>query len=330
MESIKFEFPGVQTICWCEDHLVDWVSGCMAIELDGAIRESRVSYGYKFNAAVQSSCGRYAVIYEKCGTKGLVLRDGEIVREINRSYYHADVYEYPLAIYSRQNEEPVLAHCPDGYNVLVLEELVTGKPLIEGFDRESPDYFHSRLTVSSDGNALISAGWVWHPFDCLEAYDISQPLESITRLDSPLKIPRIDGEVSSADFIDSSRILVCTSQESLDDDDFDGSAVGPSSIAVINIKEANIESIVNDTLEHGTIYVLDGESFLSFYEYPKQISIRTGEVIRAWNHIDSGKQLSSILMGTELPPSIAVDRDNRRFAVAGEDTVSIVTDIPFI
>jgi hypothetical protein len=46
-----------------------------------------VRYGYRFDAATASPDGRFAVIYERLGTKGLLLDDGQIVRELDRSFY---------------------------------------------------------------------------------------------------------------------------------------------------------------------------------------------------------------------------------------------------
>jgi hypothetical protein len=50
-----------------------------------------------------SPSGEFAVIYTRLGTKGLVLHRGKIIREINRSFYHADVYEYPIGLAALKN-----------------------------------------------------------------------------------------------------------------------------------------------------------------------------------------------------------------------------------
>ena len=95
----KLKAPGLRSVLWLEDCLVDWVGGGRFVGLDGSEHSASVYYAYRFDAAVHSSCGTYAVIYERFGTKGLVLKDGRGLREINRSYYHAHVYEYPVAIF---------------------------------------------------------------------------------------------------------------------------------------------------------------------------------------------------------------------------------------
>lgn len=84
---------GVRSLSWQGDTLVDWVSGGNLHSLDGTSRRSYVNWAYGFDRAVTSPDGRFAVIYETLGTKGLVLKDGEFVREINRSFYHASAYE---------------------------------------------------------------------------------------------------------------------------------------------------------------------------------------------------------------------------------------------
>src|SRR5687768_1568490 len=85
------------SLAWSGNDLVDWCAGGTRYSLDGTIQHASVYYAYKFDAALASPGGRYAVIYERLGTKGLVLRDHRVVREINRSYYCAAAYAYPVA-----------------------------------------------------------------------------------------------------------------------------------------------------------------------------------------------------------------------------------------
>lgn len=66
----------VQTLAWCEDHLVDWAGGHARYHLDGTVRAPvHSSYGARFDAAVASVAGRHAVVYERLGTKALLIRD---------------------------------------------------------------------------------------------------------------------------------------------------------------------------------------------------------------------------------------------------------------
>ena len=66
-------------LCWSPDGSVMYHTDSPTGRIDA----------YRFDAACVSPSGGYAVIYERLGTKGLLLRDGVIVREIDRSFYHA-------------------------------------------------------------------------------------------------------------------------------------------------------------------------------------------------------------------------------------------------
>ena len=96
--------PGknVRSLTWSKNELIDWVAGGSRYRLDGSAFDSRICYAYRFDAAVASPNGQFAVIYERLGTKGLVLHEGKVLREINRSFYHADVYEYPICLWTDQ------------------------------------------------------------------------------------------------------------------------------------------------------------------------------------------------------------------------------------
>src|SRR5262249_3427266 len=116
------------------------------------------------------------------GTKGLVVRGSEQVREVNRSYYHASAYEYPIAVFTLPEGTPALVHCPDQYNKLEIEELQTGRRLTTRAG-EPVDFFHSRLQVSPGGKYLLSAGWVWHPLDMIQIFRLSEVLDCPGALD---------------------------------------------------------------------------------------------------------------------------------------------------
>jgi hypothetical protein len=70
-----FPAPGIRSLCWRGDELVDWVGGGRAFTLDGTERRASVRYAYRFDAATASRDGRVAVIYERLGTKGLLLKE---------------------------------------------------------------------------------------------------------------------------------------------------------------------------------------------------------------------------------------------------------------
>ena len=320
----KFNISSIRSLCWSEDTLVDWVGGGRTLSLDGHIEDSRVRYAFGFDAAVTSPCGHFAVIYQKLGTKGVILRDGKFLREINRSFYHADAYEYPIAIFRTKSERVLIAHCPDEYCQLELEDIETGERLTASEDRKPSDFFHSRLRVSPDGKWMLSAGWLWHPWGTLAVFDIEAALLDPKMLDCSASLPPIEGEVSAAEFLPDSQILLWTSDETLSGDDADPVAIGKNSIAIINPLRNSITSCIQVAEPVGTLMPIDTEFAVGFYEHPKLISLKSGEVTMRWTAINSGNQTSSILLGDITVPPIACDSKNKRFAVADGDSVSVV------
>src|SRR5687768_6433559 len=95
--------PGQQppvSLCWRGDELVDWVRGGDSWTEERGFVSASLSWGYgRFNSAVGDPSGRWAVVHERTGTAGLLLRDGQVVREIHRSTYHADAYFYPVCLF---------------------------------------------------------------------------------------------------------------------------------------------------------------------------------------------------------------------------------------
>jgi hypothetical protein len=68
------------------------------------------------------------VIYKRLGTKALLLKDGKFVREMNRSFYHANVYAYPVCLLRGPDNRILVAHCPDEYNRIELDDASRGAP----------------------------------------------------------------------------------------------------------------------------------------------------------------------------------------------------------
>jgi hypothetical protein len=311
----------MRSLCWNDDALVDWVAGGAVLHLDGTLERGPVNYAFRFDAATTSPCGEFAVIYEKLGTKGLVLHRGEVVREINRSFYHAHVYEYPVAIFRSASGRVFLAHCPDEYCRLELEDIVTGERVRESMTRKPADLFHSRLRVSPNGQWLLSAGWVWHPFGVAAVLDLEAALRNSEVLDRAIEMPEINGEVAAAEFLPNNRLLVATSEDSLGNE---GSVVDANAVAIIDVDKREITSQSSTHEPIGSLMAVDEEVAVSFFEHPKLFSLRTGAVLERWETIKSGKQTSSIIgSGGSIPP-IAVDVARRRFAVADDSCVQVV------
>ena len=217
-ERIVLPTPGApQSLCWSGDTLVDWASGGILHGLDGRSVGPHVRYAYHFDAAVMSPDGRHAVLYERLGTKALLLKQGKILRELHRSFYHAHVYEYPVALHTLPGGRTLLAHCPDEYCRLELEDAETGERLTRR-DGRPADVFHSRLQFSRDGRFLLSAGWVWHPVDVVQVFDVSRALEQPASLDEPLELSLGEGFVESHQALFGARDTVLLECEGLDED----------------------------------------------------------------------------------------------------------------
>lgn len=218
-----------------------------------------------------------------------------------------------------------MIHCPANYCDIEIEDVETGECLTKSDKRESQDVFHSRLAVSSDGKWLMSAGWVWHPLSVVHVYDLQQALNDPCLLDSGEVAPPGMWELSSAAFADGDVIAVGTSDEFYGyGDDKTDNQPGENSIALWSIGASSYSAVVG--LEHasGTIMVVSDRFVISMYEHPRLIDLETGQTIHEWSHIDSGKQTSSITWD-KLPPPIALDSRNARFAIVQDKTIRIIT-----
>src|SRR4051794_13784117 len=94
-----FELPNASTILWDGDRLVDVLSG-VSLTLAGSVSPGLRGTAYPFDRAIGVRNGEvfWSVAYENRGTKGLLFKDGEVQRELNRSYYFAKEYDYPVAL----------------------------------------------------------------------------------------------------------------------------------------------------------------------------------------------------------------------------------------
>lgn len=320
----------IHSLCWDGGGLVDWVEGGNRYVLNGDVTSPWIGYGYLFDSAVQSPSGRYAVIYDRRGTKGLILERGLPVREINRSYYEANTYEYPVALLSMQDGSELLIHCPDKYNVLEVEETSTGERLTRAVGRDPIDLFHSRLSPSRSCTRILSAGWYWHPWDTMLVADVAAAIGNPVLLGSWDNVPVWDVEVSSATFIDDDRVVFSTSgetdkydEEAVDAEDSGCIRVRPNSIAVMDAvtHKALSSAPTGETL--GTMMPLGPEYVISFYGHPKLVHVPTGEVLCRWEDVPSGKQDSSIIHQIDRVPPMALDPKNNRFAIASEERLIV-------
>lgn len=313
----------VRSLVWDGDELVDWVAGGVRYSLEGESECAHVNYAYEFDAAATSPSGEYQVIYTRLRTKGLVLRRGKVIREINRSFYWAHAYEYPIVLFATADGRELLAHCPEDYHRLEIEDLATGARVTHSQSRDPADFFLSRLAVSPSGRYLMSAGWLWHPLDVVQIYDVDAALNDPTHLDRGGLALNLWADESSATFLDDSRIAV-TQRGECDTDEEDG----PSPVGTLRIFDLETRAeltTIPAPQKLGTMMAVGPDHLLSLYEYPKLIQLPSNQIVHSWPEIRSGTQTSSILVSADrIPPPIALDPTNRRCAIAAEDHIQVL------
>jgi len=326
MNRITLEKTYIKTIDWFDGRIVDWNSAGTAYSLDGTTEIlQKYHFGFRCDASITSEDGVYAFIYQKLGTKGLLLKNGEVLREINRSYYQSAVYEFPAAFLNFKGKT-YLIHCPFEYCRLDFEDVETGEIVTHIPNRESHDIFHSRLEVSPDHKYLMSKGWVWHPLDVIELFDVEQCFANPNLLDKGKCPSDVSSEICSASFIDNEQILICTSNEEQMNDE-DEEPIAPSQIAIWKFKIDEICNPANVNSPFGNIFSIDEKYCWDLYDYPKIINISTGEVVDEIKDISSGKQGSSIIHHLDDLPQIAFNRKTKQIAIAGGDKIEVLSKL---
>jgi hypothetical protein len=319
---LQLPAPKVRSLAWAGDDLIDWVAGAKIYRLNGEIVHARINYAYTFDAAVMSPSCMYAFVYARFGTKGLVLNQGKIVREINRSFYHAHVYEYPATILQLKDGREVLAHCPDDYRRLELEEVATGERLTASPQRKPADFFHSRLAVSPSGSYLVSAGWVWHPVDSVHVYSISDGLADPKHFDGRGLIDAW-AEESSAAFLSDTLLAVSLEGIEPEDEEAERSPL-QREIRVYDLATRALIQTCHPEVRVGAMMVVGSDRVLAMYDHPKLIELASGKVIDEWPQIRSGAQVSSISRESKSPPPMALDAARRRAAFACDDSIYVL------
>ena len=315
----------VNTIDWfSEGFLVDWTHAGNLYGLDGQRGQlAFYSFSYAFDRAITSVDGTYAFIYRNLGTKGLLLKEGELLREINRSYYQAHRYEYPAAFVTVAGSM-YLVHCPVSNNQLDFEEVETGKLVTNVAGRQPGDFFHSRLEVSPDGTFLLSKGWFWHPWDEVKAFDIAACLADPLLLDNTELQPPVGTEVCTAGFLTDELVLLGTSGEEAMDEDLEA-ALPRECVAFWNIRTNELSAPVRVAGKFGNLFPLSEKLAWDLYEHPKLLDLTTGAVVASLLELDSGHQCSSIIGGNT--PAIVFDRATGRIALKTKNEVEVLSPV---
>ena len=256
-----------------------------------------------------------------------MLKSGKLFREINRSYYCAESYEYPAAFVTL-NDITYLIHCPFKYNRLEFENVETGEMITNIPQREPSDVFHSRLEVSPDSRFLMSKGWYWHPRDTVEVFDIAARIANPLLLDNCDLTPGFAMEICTASFINSSQVLIGSTDEIFGDDDDDEKCIAtmvvpPKAIAIWDLQTREVTNVVKVKGEFGNLFAINDEFAWDTFKFPKIINIKTGEIVDSDESFDSGHQNSSIV-GSQAP-QIAFNGQTKQLAIGANEKIEVLT-----
>ncbi len=325
VELTHLENAPHRTLCFQGESLVDWLDGHRHF-LDGRPSERfGVGHGYRFDAAV--GLGDVSVVYEQQGTKGVLRRANgvlapgnfvelgvDLLREIDRSFYQAEVYRFPVALLRLPDGREAIAHCPRGYEVLDLE-LLDGTRLTSR-DGPHPDVFHSRLAASPDGRWLLSLGWVWQPFCVVGVWDVERALREPAHLSSaglPV-MPEWDAEVVGAAF--------CGEQLVVSRDD--------GTLGVFDLREERYVAS-HQVGAAGTLLMAAGPVHVAALDgTPRVYSLATGQEVLTVTGLPAipGEHQPSVSLEPPAFPVVARDPERGRFAVGDGKKISVVTLVP--
>src|SRR6185437_7911145 len=178
ISRLDLAIPRARTLVWHDGVLVNVANGWTSYPLDGAKPTSRYSgYGHGFDAAVMAPGADTVALVASAGTKALLLEPGgRVIRELNRSFYYADAYRYPLALFTLPDGRTGLVHCPEEYNQLEIDVARTGERLTKGQERPTghlpfPPGCLNRWPAPAQRRMDMQ------PFDTVEIYDLPLALE---------------------------------------------------------------------------------------------------------------------------------------------------------
>ncbi len=313
----------VRSLAWDGDELCDLAAGDARYRLDGTAERGKFYWGYGFDVTVIGPDEINAVAKRR-GTKAIVSTGWRKNRQVNRDFYYADTYDYPITLFRGPDGRPLLAHCPTSYTHLQIDDARTGKRLTAR-RRTRKDYFHSRLSGSPSGRYLASAGWVWHPFEAIQVFDVAAALMDPKPLDGRgIELGSgIDGDVAGYAWTADDHLVVSTSDEEPLGNDEGGAMLGDSAIGCLDVAagtwcyRTKLERAAGEVLDLG-----DHRHVVAFDGCPRLIDTRTGKTLRAWEDLPTGHRASCIDDRDRRP--LAIDHGRRRFAVASDERVTMV------
>jgi hypothetical protein len=323
--TLTFPYP-IRSLAWDRGRLYD-AFGETWVALDGSVEERSAHWGGLLDRAVVSPSGTFSVRYAVNGTKAVVGALGRVVRELDRSYYYAERYAYPIALGTLPTGEEVVVHCPDGYNRLAVDTLADGRRLAGASDG-AEDVFHSRLAVSPDGRHLLSAGWVWHPWGVVLVYDLEQALADPATLDGYGVLPTaaVSEEVEGACWLDADWLAVATAPDEEHPYASDGESLGSGALGVWSLSERRWVSQVPCRQATGSLHAC-GPYVLAEQGHPRLLDLDSGEVVAEWPHLPTrARAYGSIGRQQADNVPLAVDAAAGRFAL-GYGYSAVVVDV---
>jgi hypothetical protein len=323
--EFKFAADHIQSLEWDGDELVDRAGGGRRFSLDGTGGDRRIIWGSLFDAAESSPSGEFSALIARIGTKALLLRRGQLLRQLNRDFAHAEAYLYPLTFARLQDGREIVIHCPESYCRLEIEDAATGERVAPSKPRGPIDFFHSALEVSPNGRWLLSAGWAWHPFSMVMLFDLAAAVRDSAFLDDSKLKPPGDWEMATATFVNDDTVMLATLDEFFGDEgDPLQDRPGKYAVGVWRIGTPDYLRAIKLSHPPGTLMPIGTDFVVTFFEHPRLYDLRNGTLVTAWPHLLSGQQTCSITW-SRLPPPIARQSSRARFAVASESAIHVVT-----
>jgi hypothetical protein len=326
MYSIQYlNAPGLASLSWRGDTLIDWVGGGTGYHLNGKRDDACVRYAYAFDAAVD--CAPYTVLYQRRGTKGLLLKDGHIQRELNRSFYQANAYDFPVALGRTRSGRVLLAHCPDEYCQLELEDCETGRRLTSSESRAPSDFFHSELAFSPGAGRLLDTGWLWHPWGKVQHFEVARALEDPSALDEGSEVggEQWETEELSAAWVDDHQVLLGTAGAEAPDE-LDPSPQMPSTgVGLFDLRKGQRLAAIALAHVPGPLMPAGPGRALTFFQHPRLYDLSTGQRLAEWPELPTGAPSCCYGVNAPDPWILALDPAHRRFALPRGDELVVVT-----
>ncbi|MBK6689050.1 MAG: hypothetical protein IPG45_31575 [Deltaproteobacteria bacterium] len=327
MYSIQYlQAPGLASLSWRGDTLIDWVGGGARYHLDGTKEGAAVSYSYPFDAAVD--CAPYTVLYQRRGTKGLLLKDGQILRELSRSFYHAAHYDHPVALGRTRSGRVLLAHCPDEYCRLELEDCETGRRLTTSEARAPSDFFHSDLAFSPGAGRLLDTGWLWHPWGAVQTFEVAQALEAPATLDRGSGLPgdhHGESEELSAAWVDADHLLLGVGSDYEVPTPEANLGMPSTGVGLFDLRQGQRLAAIALAHVPGPLMPAGPGRVLTFFQHPRLYDLSTGQRLAEWPELPTGAPSCCYGVNAPDPWILALDPAHRRFALPRGDELVVVT-----